>query len=173
MTDNTEQSASEVRNEKRREAYNTDPTHRKAVRTQNLESYRKRTGAEPDKDCLKNIDSLHEIGTYRNIPDTMGVDDWLCFTVAETAEALGDYNAQAIYRWIRDGQLPPMTTRAISILPVGSGGTRQAEVAVYTAEEVKALMVVLSVHQQEFNYYTKRHTTTKNKLFEAIDIIRG
>jgi hypothetical protein len=99
-------------------------------------------------------------------------DTVFCFTVAETAEALDGYSEQAIYRWLREGQLPPMVYRARVLLPVNSGGTREAFVSVYTIDEVKAIIGALADHQRDYQYYTKRHTETKLKIYSAVSNAR-
>lgn len=156
------------RNRARRERYASDDQYREQVNDRNRENYRKENDVEL-RDCASNINLLDGMGTEREIVGTGDVI--LTFSAAEVAEVLDGYSKQTVYRWLREGMLPPMDVTAIEI--VKAKKERRAEIKVYSEAEMRVVVNIMSEHQQQLSYYTKKHTETQDKLYAAIDQVRG
>lgn len=166
----------DMQNERRKQKYHSDETYRLTLQARSREAYRDTQGGIELRDASVNIPTLDSYGEvrevtnkgYKNVPDKV-----MCFTAHELAEALDGYTGQAVYRWIRKGQLPPMTTLAMVALPTKGGTIADREVRVYTKDEAREIIRVLSEHQQNFSYYTGRHKETAEKLFSVVSSVRG
>lgn len=155
-------------NKQRRERYKNDPAYREEVNAQNRRNYRTRIGLDVTHAAVKTKKLLAKYGKRRKLVDGARV---LTFTVKESAQVLGSYNEQSIYRWIRDGRLPPMMYTAYEETQ-GKSGTYDAEIAVYIEGEMYEMARILNEHQQEYSYYRACHTDTVDKLYDAVEAYR-
>lgn len=166
----------ERHNRTRRERYRTDPDYKKNCLARNRAWQRDRSGGVELRDCGSNHKDLARFGQSRNIVEAgegkQPGKRHLVFTAREVAEALDGYTSQAVYRWLRNGQLPAMTTLAIDFVNGRGGCLREHKVQVYTFDEMRAVLKVLAEHQKEFSYYTRKHSDTRQKLEAAFKQIK-
>jgi hypothetical protein len=160
----------DVRNDRRRARYHSDPQYRSAVRQQTRETYRRLREAAGsqvrDDDCSVNIAKLDEIGTARLVHNHRGepVYPLTTLTVEEMATAL-NRNQQVLYRWFSNDMFPRPTVRADT--------HNKRHQMVYTASEAKAAMREFAKHQQISQYYRERHRETRDRIFDAVFAVRS
>jgi len=158
----------EERNARRRERYQKDESYRQqtiqAVRSR-YRVVREERGVEVrDDDAAENLAKLRIIGQVRDV--SVGEDRsvrMLTFTMDELARAV-DRNPQVIYRW-RGGDLIPA--------PIFTGrNMRNRWQPIYVVQEVRAMVAVFSQHQKQSQYYRLVHTSTRERMFEAVRLAR-
>lgn len=150
------------RNTRRAAAYQTDPSYRESVVARSRQQYRKKHDVD-GVDCRTNLNRLGNIGTIREIELGGGRVSATTFDVKELAEALGGYNANLMYRWQRNGQLP------LAVVNVAdTNGLKK----VYVLEEVTAIINVLGSHQTQVRNYRRDHSTTVDAIFVAVESVR-
>lgn len=161
-------------NKQRRERYQKDATYRQAVNERNRLQYRERAGTGVfTHEAAPPTTGLVQFGTSRRLVGDPEGSFSRTFTVREVATALGDYNGQTMYRWLRDGRLPPMETEAYEPYENSAGVEREAKVAVYLYQELQVIAQTLREHQLEFSYYRASHHETKAKILAAVNKVRG
>lgn len=159
----------EDRNARRRERYANDPAYReKAVKQvrSNYERTKESKGIPSrSRNCLENLPRLTEIGSIREVQlaDERTVR-MLTFQVRELGDAL-ERNGAVVGRWISANLMPAPIYKAK--LP---GGTKAA---VYTVNEVRAIMEVFSEHQQISQYIRAHHTEFRDKVGAKLDAVRA
>ena len=173
----TPEEASAARNERRRVKYKADAQYRAQTLKMSRRYYRDNnaTSAAVDHLALTDKSEISALGSSRRIlqSETPSTGSAITFNAAESAVVFGGYNSQVIYRWIRAGQVPQMTTKAVCLTPQADGvGHRKNVCTVYTLDEIHALATVLSSHQERVRYFKISHRTTISKLNNAVMSVR-
>lgn len=163
----------QARNERRRERYEKDKDYRKKMRMQARESYMSKNNLSECKHvAVTDIHRLFEIGMMREIQSGPAIGNkYLTFNVVETAKALGNYNPQVVYRWIREGNIPQMLNRAFTM----NGDSKVLPVTnVFTYDEMKHILRIMHQHQTKVScYFSKKHVDVINRINKAVNKERG
>lgn len=156
------------RTDNRIELYANDPEYRAKIKQRNREYYATRTGT-----AYRNIDvgGIEALGVKRHVPEADR--EVLTFSVKEVAEVLDGYNPPSVFRLIREGRLPAMTTEALDVANTRGGGTRHVFVRVYLLEEMRIIASILAAHFRDTKYYRNDHEATRDLLFSSIAQHRG
>lgn len=155
------------RNEQRREKYARDPVYAETQRRRFRDHYRKKSGgkARPASDLeggklLVRAQSKEvEIRGHQSLyPD--GIIVALCYTVRETAQALGR-SELTLRRWIKAGMIPPARLYDTSY------GYMH-----YSRGELKIIARILARHEADFDYFHKKHESTIGNIWDAVQNYR-
>lgn len=144
----------EYNNLRRRKLYANDPNYAERVKKAARETYRKEHPLGPRK--LEN--GLLENGELKEV-FTDEMDHPVCvetFTVPQAARALGR-SELAFKRWITDGLIPP---------PILKDTVRRY--MHYSLGELRTIARVLRDHEDEFKYFTAKHTGTIEVMWQAM-----
>lgn len=153
------------RNQRRKETYHTDPEYREKVNSESRDGYRERAGVEMPFDPRDNRAKYVSMGKLRQI-ENEGDNATLCFTKSELADVLGRPTKQ-VQQWAADGRLPPPVKRGKVV------GMERNWIAVYTPEEVGAIIDSIGEHLSQMIYYRKDHVDAIKAVHVAIDGVRG
>lgn len=155
-------------NKKRKERYKNDPEYRQKILDESRQRYRETHLKSEGRDCRENIEAIESIGDYRIIEGSLGeVDEHLCLTIPEIAEALGGYAPQVVYRWIGDGRFPDAIYKGRNV----ETGTFLDQ-KVYHVQEVVGMLEVFGKHQETHMYFKKTHEDTIQALNNAVEAAR-
>jgi hypothetical protein len=151
------------RNARRRQQYASDPKYRDSINQRNRSSYRDTNGVEM-RNCAKNIDKLNKFGKVRVIRiNKKETRECLTLNVHELASALGGYHHIVLYRWHRQKKFPKSEFEVVD-------ARAYPPLMVYTENQAKLLLHVMSQHQREKLYLHDRDAETIKGLFAAMAI---
>lgn len=155
-------------NEKRREQYHKDDNYRESILDRTRQSYREKNKLVNQKDALKNLPILKDMGVKRKCHFGDKVRWMVTFTCKELGEALGGYHVQSIYRLKSTGVLPePVVAADVESNDFGRATVEQN--FVYTYAEVKVMVKVVGEHQQKISRLSHVHTDTITKIFDGVE----
>ena len=154
------------RNEQRREKYARDPVYAETQRRRFRDHYRKKSGgkARPASDLeggklLTRAQSKEvEVRGQRSLKSPTVA---LCFTVRETAQALGR-SELTLRRWIKVGMIPPAR-----LFDTSYGYMH------YSRGELKIIARILARHEADFDYFHKKHESTIGNIWDAVQNYRA
>lgn len=154
------------RNEQRREKYARDPVYAETQRRRFRDHYRQKSGGEtrPASELeggrlLFRAQSREvEVRGQTNLgtPTTA-----LCFTVRETAQALGR-SELTLRRWIKVGMIPPAR-----LFDTSYGYMH------YSRGELRIIARILARHEADFDYFHKKHESTIGNIWDAVQSYRS
>ena len=150
----------EGRNKRRRWLYRNDPEVREKLREVGRRVYRERKGMT-FVNCGENLKQLATMGRTRAVRDLEGLPRrFITFNFQELGRAL-NRNHQVVERYVKKGMLPA---------PVLEDALTRARL--YALDEVRAIVRVLSKHEEKVRYYRRDHDETRDELFEAVEAVR-
>ena len=144
---------------KRNALYASDPAYREFVKGSSRATYRRQAGLQLRnlRNASEYLPQLPTLGAERIIKGGTNRKR-LTFSVREMAVALGGYHPNVLRQWIREGRFPA---------PVLQAHVRGKEL-VYTIEQTRALMEIMSNHQIDKAYLSQSDAETIAALHEAM-----
>ena len=142
----------------RRKKYQDDPAYRERAIKQTRKQYRAQHGVRDDN-CGSNLKNLSKLGVRRRTAGSKGQS--VTFTIAELAGCMNRH-PQVLYRWIEKGMLPAPGVRLEKPLDFGNMHNE-----VYSLQQARAMIEVMSGHQRSTPYYRADHRATRDALFAA------
>jgi hypothetical protein len=154
------------RNEQRRKKYARDPVYAETQRRRFRDHYRKKSGgkARPASELDGGKLLLRAQSREVEVRGQNGIKSptvALCFTVRETAQALGR-SELTLRRWIKAGMIPPAR-----LFDTSYGYMH------YSRGELKIIARILARHEAEFDYLHKKHESTIGNIWDAVQNYRS
>jgi len=152
--------SSNIHNIVRRRRYDDDEQYREEVKDVSRRAYRKHVKKELEN-CLRSLDFFEDLASVERVKFPDGkLYDCPVMNVPTTAKVLQKLY-QTVWRWIKNGMLPEPFLEVY--------GTTKG---VYHVDEIRVFIEVLGEHEKLFAYYRNDHTSTKNKLFDRVNLVR-
>ena len=155
---------------KKQRDYKDKPEFSAKMRRTARRSYRKSQGSDFELEgntVLRSLTFLDEAAKMKRVttPYSKKAVNMPVVTPTELAKLLNT-TYQTLWRW---------TTPEIGLLPapIIMDSSTGRKLGVYHRDEVEAMIEVIGQHLNEFKYYRKDHTKTRDKLFDAITTARA
>jgi len=158
------------RNEQRREKYARAPVYAETQRRRFRDHYRKKSGGKARP--ASELEGGKLLARAQSKEVEVRGQEWpnahiksptvaLCFTVRETAQALGK-SELTLRRWIKVGMIPPAR-----LFDTSYGYMH------YSRGELKIIARVLARHATDFDYFHKKHESTIGNIWDAVQNYRA
>lgn len=151
--------------------YRMKPAHAVSVKDRARKAYRQSQKAEGKEFELPGATVLRSLAFLDDYAEKLAVHNKLTNKTASmqvvrltVLAKLLDTSYQTIWRWTSDTEQlpePVLTARLDRDRPV------------YHVEEVRAMVRVIGEHLNQFKYYRKDHTGTRDRIFHAIELLRN
>lgn len=151
------------RNERRKEAYHTDPEYRANANKMARDGYRDAKGTKRPFDPRANLPTLTSFGKVRLLDHEEA--EVLTFTKAELA-AIFDRPTKQIQQWVADGRLPAPVSRAKVV------GVERNWIDVYYEDEVRAIVNALGPWLADLIYFRCDHVDAIKAVHDAVEGVR-